>query len=503
MNRSSFDDNQPLLPPTYEVAQTTRPTKHPLPPCCPPEIAPSQTRKFNDSWAAFLFGATMVVFGYLATIGLPLSGEVIQGITDKAFVARRGPVPSDPSATQVLHFFTLAFASSIGFSWLYLWLLTKIPRTLIDLSYGIPITLLGLSTLITLSTGGIIASLFPAIFFALSLWAFLVIRPFLALSAVVLATVSKIVQRFTGTIFVSMAGGFVWFLFTCLWSAAGLGLNKWAKEHDIESIIMTFLVFVYFWVTQLTLDIGHATTCGTVATYFFTGVQQPGSDAVVIPSPNVTAQSLYRTVTSAFGTVCFSSLLSALVQTLKLAARQNHRNVSNSDDQNILAILFSACLVTIVSIFGDILDMFNKYTLTEVAIYGKPYCQAGKDTWNLAKTRGIDVIINDCAVSKVVGMGGFMCVLFTGLAGMASAYFLLPATEGQYWIVIGAIVFILTGITVFMFVGRVVDSATAAMYVCLVEDPATIQKLQPDLFAVIEDVYPEITWGLQSIAYQV
>ncbi|RUS12905.1 plasma-membrane choline transporter-domain-containing protein, partial [Endogone sp. FLAS-F59071] len=40
-------------------------------------------------------------------------------------------------------------------------------------------------------------------------------------------------------------------------------------------------------------------------------------------------------------------------------------------------------------------EYFNYYAYTQVAIYGKDFCTAAKDTWTLIKDRGIEAIIND------------------------------------------------------------------------------------------------------------
>lgn len=34
------------------------------------------------------------------------------------------------------------------------------------------------------------------------------------------------------------------------------------------------------------------------------------------------------------------------------------------------------------------------YAFTQVAIYGKTYCQAAKDTWTLVKSRGVGTLFN-------------------------------------------------------------------------------------------------------------
>ena len=51
-----------------------------------------------------------------------------------------------------------------------------------------------------------------------------------------------------------------------------------------------------------------------------------------------------------------------------------------------------------------------------VAIYGKSYCNAAKDTWKLIKDRGVEAIINDNLIGNVITMGaifiGILCALF-------------------------------------------------------------------------------------------
>lgn len=54
------------------------------------------------------------------------------------------------------------------------------------------------------------------------------------------------------------------------------------------------------------------------------------------------------------------------------------------------------------------------YLLTpNLALYGKPYLAAAKDTWGLFKDRGIDTVINDSLVS----MGKLMYFAFNNVAG--------------------------------------------------------------------------------------
>lgn len=44
----------------------------------------------------------------------------------------------------------------------------------------------------------------------------------------------------------------------------------------------------------------------------------------------------------------------------------------------------------------------NSYAFSHIALYGKAYIPAAKDTWTMMKNRGIDALVNDCLISPVV-----------------------------------------------------------------------------------------------------
>jgi hypothetical protein len=52
-----------------------------------------------------------------------------------------------------------------------------------------------------------------------------------------------------------------------------------------------------------------------------------------------------------------------------------------------------------VSVIESYIEFLNEYAFAQVAIYGKDYCQAAHDTWELIKARGVDLIINDDLIS--------------------------------------------------------------------------------------------------------
>jgi hypothetical protein len=122
------------------------------------------------------------------------------------------------------------------------------------------------------------------------------------------------------------------------------------------------------------------------------------------------------------------------------------------------------CISCILSIIQDLLEYFNKYAFAQVAIYGKDYCTAAKDTWELAKARGIDALINDNLIGSVLAMGGLLIGIITGAAPLL--YVALSSDFGNrnaatYFLVGLAGLFI--GIVEFSVLSNVIDSGVVSL----------------------------------------
>ena len=50
----------------------------------------------------------------------------------------------------------------------------------------------------------------------------------------------------------------------------------------------------------------------------------------------------------------------------------------------------------------------NSHSYAKVAIYGKSFCQAAKDTWRLAQSHGIDAIINESFIGPTLTIGALI-----------------------------------------------------------------------------------------------
>lgn len=120
------------------------------------------------------------------------------------------------------------------------------------------------------------------------------------------------------------------------------------------------------------------------------------------------------------------------------------------------------------------------YAFCQVAIYGKAYIPAARDTWTILKDRGIVQIINDNLIGNVWAMGAIMAGVLSGLASYFYLRFANPSfnSNGDFTYVIVVMAFVL-GMQMLFTVGTVIDSGVATTFVCLAEDPAALARTKP------------------------
>jgi hypothetical protein len=217
-------------------------------------------------------------------------------------------------------------------------------------------------------------------------------------------------------------------------------------------------------------NVVHVTVSGTVATWYFL-INTNG-----MPH-NPSRGSLTRAMTTSLGSVCLGSLLVAFLQTLRWLVR-SFRN----DRVPILNFLIDCVL----SCIENLIRYFNKFAFTQVAIYGKPYCKAARDTWELMSSHGIQAIINDDIISGVLMLGtllgGILSGIITGLVGLA----LVP----EYWFAALMMGFSI-GIIIMGHTMEVVDSAVATVFVCFAMDPQALLRNSPHLYNKFKETYGE------------
>jgi len=312
---------------------------------------------------------------------------------------------------------------------------------------------------------------------------------------VMLKTVCAVTKKFPATIFIGFIGcvlALIWYSFIVV---TFVGVLSWPNNPkqpinpNVAYVLYVFILFLLYYTSQVINNTVHVTIAGVFATYYFRGVVEPGTNKIEVDVKNPTLASLKRALTTSFGSICYGSLIIAIVNTLRALASQTKHEAA--EDENYLLCLIACCIECILSCLEDGIEYFNVYAFTEVAIYGKSYCQAAKDTWTLCKARGIEALINDNIIGNVLGIGSIAIGCLS--AGLTFLIGVLFGVDTAIAAIFAGVAFIV-GILIFSVVAQVINSGVATTFVCLCEDPDALHQTKPELWEKVRDTYPSIVY---------
>jgi len=289
-----------------------------------------------------------------------------------------------------------------------------------------------------------------------------------------LTVVSEVTNIYPATIIISFISLLVQALWIIIWVLTFVGAQQlFASNGNMGNVLIFILLVSFYWTAQVIGNTVHVTCAGTFATWYFLG----GTSSM---QENPTLKSFKRATTTSFGSVCLGSLLIAIIQALRNMVR-NSRN-----SRSFMAIIL-ACLLACIE---NLIHFFNKYAFTQVAIYGKTFCQAAKDTFNLLKERGVDAIVNNVLTGKVMGMMIFISAIICGLCGGIWGYYDNDLKDTYLFILTGIFGFLI-GMVLVGQVLFVIDSGITTIFVCFAEEPQALNSTKPALYQLFRETYEE------------
>ena len=240
------------------------------------------------------------------------------------------------------------------------------------------------------------------------------------------------------------------------------------------NIALFFFMISLYWGSAVIMNVVHTTVAGSFASWYFLYPTQ-GQE-------NPTWKSMMRALTTSFGSICFGSFIVAVIKTIKSILRSASRSSGSC---------ISACAYCIISCIDSILNLFNTYAYTYIAIYGLSYCEAGKEVYNLMNVRGIDTIVNEDITLTVLNcgttFGGFVTGVFT--YGLASGY-----KAGSNEMALAVTFGVFAGMLMTACVMEVLHSCVAAFFVCYAEDPQALSNTKPEIGKNVNDAWA-IRWS--------
>jgi len=263
-----------------------------------------------------------------------------------------------------------------------------------------------------------------------------------------------------------------------LWSVAFAGVYSSTYVCDNNNKCdanygFLFLLFVSLFFTQQVLQACvHVTVAGTVGTWWV-APEESGFCSRGI------CNSFIRTVTTSFGSICFGSLLVAIIQALRALAN----SARNNGDAGFLACIAECILGCLASM----LEYFNKWAYIYVGIYGYSYIESGKAVMQLFADRGWDAVIADDLVGNAILLTAVVSGIIIGAITMGYANTQMSGLADE-------------GLTIAFFVGLVIGLCICSVLLSTIASGVnTVIVMFADAPREFESNHPELSQKMREI----
>ena len=419
--------------------------------------------------------------------------------------------------TNTLVLFVFVLCVAIGFSWLYFLGARYFPKFFIWAT-GILNIVLSLATGIYYLTqkqygAGIVFLLFGVF----AIICFISWIPRIPFTAFMLRTAMDVAKGHGQVFLVSALGGIVtvafaaWFSVTLVAiyvayepssssSSPGAASNPSCSDGGCSRArvigLVVYITFAMYWFSEWIKNTVHTTVAGIYgAWYFYTVDADPTSSDVRQSSKTLprgaTRGAFTRATTYSFGSVSLGSLIIAFVNALRQACSILQRH--EAAEGNIVGSIFACILTSLVALLNWLVTLFNRYAFCHIALYGKAYIPAAKDTWAMMKDRGVDVLVNDCLMGPVLTMGSLGVAYLSALLAYLYLLFTKPEynADGNFTAVIMAFAFVI-GLQVCQVFLTPVGSGIETIFVGVSWDPEVLWSSHPGVWQGLAKVYPKV-----------
>ncbi|KAI5080986.1 hypothetical protein GOP47_0004169 [Adiantum capillus-veneris] len=259
-------------------------------------------------------------------------------------------------------------------------------------------------------------------------------------------------KKVQGTYWIStwvLAVAAVWVVF---WSFGVVS----ALTFELAPLVVLALLVSLAWTLETLRNVVCTYTARGVAAIYMTNAAHSHWD-----------RSLLSAFTSWFGSICLGSLIVPILHVLRVVARGLNRIHGENE------FMFS-CADCFLKVTDSFTKYANNWAYVQVAVHGKGFLQASRDTFNLFKAKRLDIITEKdltssfCVLSGI--SGGMLCVLVSG----GWTFGTHKALTSSVSVVSFFIGYFLVRITM-----AVPQGAVCAHYVCYCEESASPELAGP------------------------
>lgn len=424
-----------------------------------------KSTEWRDLWAALLYYAHLIGVFVIVGINFPQLLKAYESFESESLT----------KVGEVVGVVAVMVVTSVILISIFLSLCKRFPTTIIKTTFIATIVLffaMGIGLLFT--PGGQMMGILNIIIAGLNVVMYFAWRKRFAFSGTLLKTVIDVLDKYPNTWNLSALAIFGQFGFIILYAVAIMSVGvKYsdktghsASPSGFDTFSALYIVFSMYWSMQVVENVVHTSVCGVYGTFYFL----QGSGAAILKP---VWSSLSRSLTYSFGSIAFGSLIIAVIQFVRFLI-----NSTRNDRDNIAA----ACADCLIGIIEGLVRYFNYYAYVHVAIYGKPFIESAKDTWELIKSHGVDVIINDSLIGNCMGFAVFVISMICALGGFLLGMLFFKNNAIAISSAVASFVFSLMITSV---ATQIIESGASATLVCFAEDPAALQRTKPELYQEI------------------
>lgn len=179
-----------------------------------------------------------------------------------------------------------------------------------------------------------------------------------------------------------------------------------------------------------------------------------------------------QSVTFSLGSLCAGALVGVLgsfAWTLFSACRTMERS------RRAPRCLASAGRIGAVLV-RRVLRSTHKYALAQIAMHGKGWFAATRDSWYLFEARGVEAVVDDDCTDRLLQFGCYVG------GGLLSLFFRVPFLADRSAWLLSALCFFWFGFAGVSLAQGVIDASVSTLFACFAEIPECVSQVHPIIY---------------------
>ncbi|KAL5759191.1 hypothetical protein ACOSP7_017715 [Xanthoceras sorbifolium] len=292
----------------------------------------------------------------------------------------------------------------------------------------------------------------------------------LPFTMLVLQKAAKMVWSLPEVMRVAYAFMLVMLLWMALWSFGAAGVVASSMGDGGRWWLLVVLSVSLFWTGAVLCNTVHVIVSGMV----FLVLIHDGRESSSMP-PKPLMKSLQYALTTSLGSICYGSLFTAAIRTLRWEIRGVRSKIGKNE-------CLLCCVDFLFNLVETLVRFFNKYAYVQIAVYGKGFNRSARDAWELFQSTGVEALVAyDCS-GAVLLMGTLLGGLITGTCAGVWTYI-----QWKDRVIMVGSTAMLMGMVLVGIAMVVVESAVTSMYICYAEDPLLIHRWDAEFFNQISE----------------